>query len=39
MLPAVNEIKQRRRVAIRYDKPSANDLVFIKLAPIRICAG
>jgi transposase len=31
-----NKIKQCRRVAIRYDKPAANYLAFIKLASIRI---
>ena len=31
-----NKIKQCRRVATRYDKLSANDLAFIKLASIRI---
>jgi transposase len=31
-----NKIKQRRRVAIRYDKLAANYLAFVKLASIRI---
>jgi hypothetical protein len=31
-----NKIKQRRRVATRYDKLAANYLAFIKLASIRI---
>jgi transposase len=31
-----NRIKQRRRVATRYDKLAANYLAFIKLAAIRI---
>jgi transposase len=31
-----NKIKQRRRVAARYDKLAANYLAFIKLASIRI---
>jgi transposase len=31
-----NKIKQRRRVATRYDKLAANYLAFVKLASIRI---
>jgi len=31
-----NKIKQRRRVATRYDKLAANYLAFIQLASIRL---
>jgi transposase len=31
-----NKIKQRRRIATRYDKLAANYLAFVKLAAIRI---
>jgi transposase len=31
-----NKIKQRRRIATRYDKLAANHLAFIKLASIRL---
>jgi transposase len=31
-----NKIKQCRRVATRYDKPSANYLAFIQIASIRL---
>jgi transposase len=31
-----NKIKQRRRVATRYDKLAANYLAFVKLASLRI---
>ena len=31
-----NKIKQRQRVAMRYDKLAANGLAFIQLASIRI---
>ena len=34
--PFFNKIKQCRRVATGYDKPTANYLAFIKLASIRI---
>src|SRR4051812_47405316 len=31
-----NKIKQRRRIATRYDKHAANYLAFVKLASIRL---
>jgi len=31
-----NKIKQRRRVATRYDELAANQLAFVELASIRI---
>ena len=33
-----NRIKQRRRVATRYDKLAANYLAFVQLASIRLCS-
>jgi transposase len=31
-----NTIKQRRRIATRYEKLAAHHLAFVKLAPMRI---